>query len=234
MEENIKKWPYDWDPKDFFIIYDKKIKMVMDFLTKASDEISDIFRFRNQDKKDVISAPVQLILIFTFIDIVANYYHAYLGIDDSGPTKKFYDFVEKFCFTNKNNYFNERKHLKNITAGDLKNLRNGLVHFYGIGTQKNIVIASNDLKDDEILSVVNNNSLDKEPIVVIPMELYMIVQGATELFFENFSIIEEHTAQEKISKMYALDRIIEKIEKEGAIHINPPDPSASISPREKC
>lgn len=226
MNENIEKWPYDWDPKVFFIVYDKKIKIVMDFLMKASDEISDIFRFKNQNKKDVISAPVQLILIFTFIDIVANYHLAYLGTDDPGPTKKFLDFVEKFCFTNKNIYFKERKHLKNVNASDLKNLRNGLVHFYGIGTQKNIIIASNDLGDDEILKVVNNNSLDKEPIVVIPMELYLIVQGATELFFENFNITEEHTAQEKILKMYALDRIIKKIEKEGAVHIMPHDPSA--------
>ena len=234
MNENIEKWPYDWDPKDFFIVYDKKIKIVTDLLTEAIDEISDVFRFKNQDKKDVISARVQLILVFTFIDIVANYYLAYLGTDDHGPTKKFLDFVEKFCFTNKNAYFNERKHLKNVNAIDLKNLRNGLVHFYGIGTQKGIVIASNGLGDDEILSVVNNNSLDKEPIVVIPMELYLIVQGATELFFENFSIAEEHTTQEKISKMYALDRIIEKIEKEGAVHIMPPDPSASVSSRKKC
>lgn len=228
MEENTKKWPYDWDPKDFFVVYDKKIKIVIDFLTKANDEINDIFRFKNQDEKDVISASVQLILIFTFIDIVANYYHAYLGIEDPGPTKKFINFVEKFCFTNKNTYFNERRHMKNVTASDLKNLRNGLVHFYGIGTQKNIIIASNDLRDDDILSVVSKNSIDKEPIIIIPMELYMIVQGATDLFFENFNIIEEHTAEEKILKMYALDRIIEKIEKEGAMHvIKPSDPSGS-------
>jgi hypothetical protein len=221
MEENIEKWPYDWDPKDFFIVYDRKIKIIMNFLRKADEEISDIFRFQNQDKKDVISASVQLILVFTFIDIVANYYHTYLGTESSSHTKKFYDFIENFCFTEKNTYFNKRKHMKNVTASDLKNLRNGLVHFYGIGTQKNIVLASNGLEDNEILNILNKNSINKKPIVVIPVELYEIVQGGTELFFENFSITEEHTAQEKIEKMYAVDRILEKINKEGGIHVVP-------------
>lgn len=215
MKENIEKWPYDWDPKDFFIVYDINIKKVMSFLSKADEEISDIFCFQNQDKKDAISASVQLILVFTFIDIVANYYHAYQGIKDSGPTKKFYDFVENFCFTEKNIYFKERKYMKNITVDDLKNLRNGLVHFYGIGTQKNIIIASNGMKKDEISKAVNEHSINKEPIVVIPMELYTIVQGGTELFFKKFNIIEEHTAQEKMEKMSAVNRILEKIYKEG-------------------
>ncbi len=210
-----------WDPKDFFIVYDFKIKKIIKLLEEADDEISDIFRFKNQENKDVISSNVQLILVFTFIDILGNYYDAYVGNKESGATKKFKDFVRDFCLVDENIYFKNRKHMKGITVEALKNLRNGLVHFYGIGFQKNILIASNDLPDEFITEAISKHSIDKDPIVVIPSELQMIVQGAAELFIRNFNINEQDSGQEKMEKMNAVDRILNKIEGEAAVLVKP-------------
>lgn len=210
-----------WELKDFFIVYDIKIKKIINLLIEADDEISDVFRFRNQDQKDIISAKVQLTLVFTFIDILGNYYDAYLGNTNSSHAKRFNNFVEKFCFVNENIYFKNRKHMKNITPEALKNLRNGLVHFYSIGIQKNIMIASDTVTDDYISETINNYSIDRNPIIIIPSELQLIAQEGAQLFTKNFNINEDHTDNEKMEKMYALDRILEKIEGEGSILIRP-------------
>lgn len=206
-----------WDPKDFFKIYDLKVKTIINLLIQADDEITDVFRFRNEKGEEIISPNVQLILVFTFIDILGNYYQSYLGVENIGHTKKFKEFVDKFCFTDENSSFKDRKYMRDINSDDLKNLRNGLVHFYGIGTQKNIIIASNDSTNDAISDAINNHSIDKNPIVIVPSELQDIARDAGQLFTKNFNIDYHTTNEEKIEKMSALDRILEKINREGTI-----------------
>ena len=56
-----------WDPKDFFKVYDLKVKTIINLLIQADDEITDVFRFRNEKGEEIISPNVQLILVFTFI-----------------------------------------------------------------------------------------------------------------------------------------------------------------------
>lgn len=216
---NEHTWKYSWEPKDFFEVYDKKIKKIVNVLIDADEEISMVFNFRNQEEQDIISANVQLILIFTFIDILGNYYNAYLGEKGSSHTKKFNDFVEKFCLVNENIYFRDRKHMQNITSESLRNLRNGLVHFYGIGIQKNIIIASNTISDNNIIDIVNKNSLDKNPIIIVPDELQKIIHEGSQLFMKKFNINEQHTPEEKLEKMDAVDRILKKIAEEGGVLI---------------
>ncbi len=210
--------------------YNAKLnKILLNVLVLAVDEIEDLFRIVNQDGKGVISARLQLIALFTLIDILGNYYNEFLGKGSTTHTERFNTFVETFCFSDQNEKFKERKHMKGINANTLRNLRNGLVHFYGIGTQKDIIIISSDLvssadeKADEIMKGIQRSSISKDPVIVEPSELKDIIKRGASLMAYQFGIddVEAVSDAYKLGQAQAIDRVWKKIMAEGSLFIKP-------------
>ena len=126
--------------------YEEVLRSVIERLRQTTWELDQLF-YKTEGGREIIPALMQLVGIFTVIDVLGNYWYEYLG-KTASTSKRFDEYLDSFCFTNKNKEFLGRKYLSSITAEKLRLLRNNVVHFNGLGTDASIVVLANFSKDN--------------------------------------------------------------------------------------
>lgn len=204
--------------------YQEILNEILDSLLRSIQELNQLF-FKTDDDVEIISSRMQLIGVFTIIDVLGNYWYEYLG-KTGKPSERFDDYINKFCFINKNKEFVDRKYLQNITTEDLRHLRDSIVHFYGLGRNSNITILShpskNNSKEDINLSVTTLKKLRKNMDFIQPFELKKIIAegaiGMINIFKEDVDNIKSY--EEVLIVTNNIKRIQKKLREEGASFIS--------------
>lgn len=133
--------------KGMLIQHKEKDDKVFYFFKEVLDDIGSVF-VHNDSGKELVSSRVQVVIVFTLIDIVASYWFAYHGRTGT-PTQRFTEWMNKYCFIPGNKEFSNSAYTK-PNGERLFELRNSLVHFFGLASKKdalhNFAIAPNDDK----------------------------------------------------------------------------------------
>lgn len=205
--------------------YEEILRSVIERLQRTTWELNQLF-YKTEDDKEIIPALMQLVGIFTVIDVLGNYWYEYLG-KKASTSKRFDEYLDSFCFTDKNKEFLGRKYLNSITAEKLRLLRNNVVHFNGLGMDSSIAILSNLSKDNtqaQIDLAVNNLlKLNKNIVFIQTLELKRIVIEGSILMFERFQTdgVSASSDEEKLLCIKNIERIRYKLDKEGAMGVSP-------------
>ncbi len=130
--------------------HDEREKQVLTFLTQSTEEINQAFSII--EGKSIINDRPKLILVFTALDIFYTYWQEYLG-EKVSQKVGFPSWIDSFCFVEENNAYQSNQCLKKVTSRQLYELRNSLVHFYGLRRKTdniNLMVIS-DLKDKKYI-----------------------------------------------------------------------------------
>src|SRR3990167_1224541 len=80
--------------------HQKKDDDVFKFLKEATEDIASVFAM-DLEQRNYTTERVQLICVFTLIDVIANYWYEYL--EKNGTQRdRFLEWVKKYCLTNSN------------------------------------------------------------------------------------------------------------------------------------
>lgn len=208
--------------------YEANVKEVTESLLLSTGELNQLF-FKTDEDVEIIPSRMQLIGIFTIVDVLANYWYEYLGKTGT-YTERFDDYINTFCFTNQNKEYLNKRYLENdVTSEQLRLFRGGLVHFYGLSSNHSYCIMGNPSKNmsqeqiDQMHKNIPKIRKDIKFIFIQPIELKKIVIEGAVLMLEKFgsdcqiALSEE----EKISYATSIYRIQQKLRKEGASVISP-------------
>ena len=200
--------------------YEEILKEVLDSLLKSTQELNQLF-FKTKQDNEVISSRMQLIGVFTIIDVLGNYWYEYLG-KNGKPSERFDDFINTFCFIDENNEFSSRKYLQNTTTEELRRLRDSIVHFYGIGKNGRYTIISNpsqtNLQKDIDSSIELFRHIKKDIVFIQPLEFKkIIIEGSILMLFKiKTDVLEAKSNQEELKVIDSIKRIQHKLREEGA------------------
>jgi hypothetical protein len=205
--------------------YEKVLTEVLDSLLRSTQELNQLF-FKTKEGDEIISSRMQLIGIFTIIDVLGNYWYAYLG-KTGKPSERFDDFINKFCFINENKEFSDRKYLQGATTEELRSLRDSVVHFYGLGKNTKYSILSNPSRANsqgELDSyAITLKKIKKDVIFIQPFEFKKIIVEGSILMLHLFKTEAENAKSDegKLKVINDITRIQLKLREEGASYISP-------------
>ena len=204
-----------------------KDKEVFLFFREVTEDIGSAFVLEKETGNDYVAQRVQLIVVFTFIDTMANYWFEYLGRKDGTPKIRFNDWCNAYCFNNKNHEY--KGDFLKINAENLYNLRSSLVHFFGLGerdTSFALMIAPNKAKDEEIDKWRKGfKKIGHDGVFIKPKQLHnFVTEGGLLMLDDMRSNIEGSGIDEnkKWQHINGIDRIYKKIMLEGAARIQLP------------
>ncbi len=197
------------------------------FLKEATEDIASVFAMDTQ-KRNYTSERVQLVCVFTLIDVIANYWYEYLG--KNGTQKdRFLEWVEKYCLTNANPEYKNTDFV-HLSAKNLYAVRSSMVHFLGIagldGDYK-LTFATNIMSDD-FIEKYRKGFLERghHVLVVKPKSLHnLILEGTILMLNEWKKVIDEAQSDEnkKWEHIEGIDRLYQKIQIEGAAKVAVPE-----------
>lgn len=208
----------------------KKDDLVFRFFRESMEDIGSVFAMDDK-KRNYTSERVQLICVFTFVDVIASYWYEYLGRSGT-QRERFLGWVQKYCLTNENLLY-AGTDFAQLTAGNLYAFRSSMVHFFGIA----------GLEDDYKLSIATNRISDKliekwkqgfrergeQVLIIKPKQLHnLMLEGAVKMLDEWKVIIDEAQNNElkKWEYIEGINRIYQKIQLEGALKMNIPEERA--------
>lgn len=200
--------------------YDKITKVVIESLLRTTQDLTNLF-YKTPDDMEIVPPLMQLIGTFTVIDVLANYWYQYLGITGK-PSERFNEYVNNFVFTNDNQEFSQRKYLQNISSEDLGDLRNNVVHFYGLGASHKFCIIPNLSKissSDEIDRMIKSfKKINKNLIFIQPFEFKKIITESAIVMLQRFQSDGSLAKNDKDRILYChnVERIYQKLQNEGA------------------
>lgn len=204
--------------------YTKIANNVTESLVKTSQDLNTLF-YKTPEDKEVIPSLMQMIGVFTVIDVFGSYWFEYLGKHGT-HSERFDEFINKFCFTSDNSEFVERKYLGKITAENLRSLRNSIVHFYGLGKNHGFCIIANPSKTAQVekidLAVRGFKKYKNDLIFIQPIELKkIIIEGGVQMV-KHFHMegASAKSTKEVMSYFHSLGRIYSKLEEEGAMNVS--------------
>lgn len=206
--------------QDLLRDHSKKEKFVIDFLKIAGNEIDPMFFA--EDARKYIGTRSQFITAFSFADILANYWDFYCGNNERSSRARFVTWFNDFCLK-ENKIYIDNKSINAISVEAWSDLRNGLVHFFGMGLQKydlKIILAANTVTDDELKS--HKNIMPKNSVVIRPVELYRLFKQAGVLMLDHMiSKINNEEKEERWTHIEGIDRVYQKCSTEGALTVIP-------------
>ena len=161
-------------------------KLVLQHLTRANGDLNQLF-YKTRDNKEIIPTQMQLIVIFTVIELAANYWDQYtkkVSYSDKevdGVGKNFRVFAKNFLFCSDNKEYKNNKFLKRLNEHKLYEFRSAAVHFYGIGVP-GISVMCEGLTNEEYEEFYNERK-EKNPkeICIRPQHLRKIVNSGIEI-----------------------------------------------------
>ncbi|MEI6480439.1 MAG: SEC-C metal-binding domain-containing protein [bacterium] len=205
-------------------LHEEHVQETLKILLSITGELAQLFHL---DKNGIQVVPVrmQLIGIFTIVDVIAHYYNEYGG-ESLTQSVRFINFVERFCFVDENKEYASRKYLGDMSVNELYSLRNGLVHFYGLAEAKYCILPNlSKVFTQEIVDNAYNDFTElskiqgKDLCFVQPSELRMVVVEGVVLVLKYFSQMEADSTKSKekrLAHLSGMERIFKKLEKEGA------------------
>lgn len=201
----------------------EKDKMVFQFFGDTLEDIGTIF-YKNEKELEVVSSRVQLIAIFTLVDVLANYWYEYRN-QTGTPKERFNTWLNAFCFTHENKEFPGSEYQK-ITADRLYDFRSSLVHFFGLSrTDENTFgIVPNDEEAKRLMEgfIKRQRNNGKTMYMVDSKKLHSLVSEGAILMLNGWSqIIQESQTVEakKWSHIEGINRIYDKVMLEGAVRV---------------
>lgn len=206
--------------------HQKKDDAVFQFFKVASEEINSVFA--TDHGRHYTSERVQLVCVFTLIDVVANYWFEYLGRPDGKPRTRFEEWMTAYCLTEKNPEYVGTDFI-NLSCGDLYATRSSLVHFFGLaglsGSHK-LVFATNGISDD-FIEKYKKGFQERGHLVLIvkPKKLHnLVLEGVLLMMFEWKQTIADAQSDEikKWQYIEGINRIYQKIQLEGAMKVEIP------------
>jgi len=130
--------------------HQKKDDLVFRFFRESMEDIGSVFAMDDK-KRNYTSERVQLICVFTFVDVIASYWFEYLGRNGT-QRERFLEWVQRHCLTEGNPEY-AGTDFAHLTPENLYAFRSSMVHFFGIagleGDYK-LTIATNRIADDLI------------------------------------------------------------------------------------
>jgi hypothetical protein len=201
-----------------------KDNKVFRFFNEAVEDIGTAFRI-NESGKDLVAARVQLITVFTFIDVMANYWFEYLG-ENVTQQQRFNEWMNKYCLNEANTEYKKEPEFQKLTSTRAYSFRSSMVHFFGLSEYSEnyyILIATNERSEEEIerlKKAIKNKT--RQVIIIKPKKLHnLVTDGATLMLRDMQKNIDDSKLDEnkKWAHVYGIDRIFQKTEKEGAVKI---------------
>src|SRR3989344_1881859 len=203
MNEKRKQLEYEHQKKD-----DTVLKF---FLKEATEDIASVFATDSQ-KRNYTSERVQLVCVFTLIDVIANYWYEYLGRNGT-QQNRFLEWVNKYCLTNTNPEYKDADFV-HLSAKNLYAVRSSMVHFLGIagldGDYK-LTFATNRMSDD-FIETYRKGFLERghHVLIVKPKKLHdLILEGTILMLNEWKKVIDEAQSDEnkKWEHIEGIDRL---------------------------
>ncbi|MDO8575510.1 MAG: hypothetical protein Q7R78_02315 [bacterium] len=200
----------------------KKEKNVTKSILGFTQELSNLF-YKTEKGGYPVSSRMQLIGCFSIIDVLANYWFEYLGRKDGTPSLRFYEYINSFCFNDKNLDFKNSKNLKDLNTENFYKFRCGLVHFYGLSVPNLVIMPNIDDKFTEADMQEYKQKLGKANsnlIYIQSLEIKNIIyKGAELMLLTMIENIQKSQTDEifKQKHIEGVNRIYEKMQKEGAI-----------------
>ena len=213
--------------------HQKKDDLVFRFFRESMEDIGSVFAMDDK-KRNYTSERVQLICVFTFVDVIASYWFEYLGRNGT-QRERFLGWVQRYCLTEGNPEY-AGTDFAHLTPENLYAFRSSMVHFFGIagleGDYK-LTIATNRIADDLIEKWKRGfRERGEQVLIVKPKKLHnLMLEGAIKMLDEWRAIIDEAQNNEarKWEHMESIDRIYQKIQFEGALKVNLPEEQQGAS-----
>lgn len=194
------------------------------FLKEATEDIASVFAM-DLEQRNYTTERVQLICVFTLIDVIANYWYEYLGKNGT-QRDRFLEWVGKYCLTDSNPEYSGTDFV-HLSADNLYAVRSSMVHFLGIagldGDYK-LTFATNRMSDG-FIAKYKKGFLERghHVLVIKPKKLHNLILEGTVLMLNDWKkIIEEaqNNEETKWQHIEGIDRIYQKIQLEGALKVS--------------
>src|SRR3989338_2163491 len=199
-------------------------KEVIDFMSEAATEGNIIF-LKDDKGNDRISQRIQMIIAFSIMDVMANYWCEYLG-ESKKPSEKVCLWYEKFCLTEDNEEYKRDKQWALLTSARMYRFRNSAIHFWGLSETTDdvyITLTPNDTPKKERLQLIDAfKSKDKNTIIIKPGDFYILVKkGAIAMLNSWAETIQASHNDSVIKQEYinGIERVWNKFKREGAVKI---------------
>jgi hypothetical protein len=209
-------------------------------IVKYFSEIAKEVNTTHSDSDYYTPERIQLAAIFTWIETLSNYWDLYQfypdDVENFTPKDRCEEWVEEFLLTEENYIYASNGELATIKPDDLYELRNGIIHFMGMGNTSeeiSIVIIPNDISSDnrERISKEIQERLHGEVCHKKPDELHSAVQDGAELMvermLETIEDIKSGSREAMLEHMLGIKAIHDKFEREGADKVNTEDPQGN-------
>ena len=193
------------------------------FLKEATEDIASVFAM-DSEHRNFTSERVQLICVFTLVDVIANYWYEYLGKNGT-QRDRFLEWVKKYCLVDTNPEYRDTDFV-HLSAENLYAVRSSMVHFLGIAGldgEYKLTFATNRMSDDFIARYQKGfRERGHHVLVVKPKKLHNLILEGTILMFSDWKkVINEAQSDEgkKWQHIEGIDRIYQKVQLEGALKI---------------
>ncbi|MEA3464001.1 MAG: hypothetical protein U9R14_02930 [Patescibacteria group bacterium] len=201
----------------------KRDDAVFRFFKEISEETHCVVA-KDSNGNDLISARVQMIIAFSLIDVLANYWYEYR--DCSGQTnERAKSWYSTYCATDKNEYYKEL--WQELSCNNLYKLRNSLIHFFGLGERCEdtyICLCQNNLPEDKRQKWQKDFlAKGRKTFIIRPRDFSnMVREGAILMLKEWTGIVRNAQTDEKTKQEHieGINRIWKKINKEGAVRVD--------------
>ncbi len=202
--------------------HSKKEKEVLAFFRQVMHEINNIL-ITNSEGKDLISPRIQMVSIFSVVDMLASYWFEYKGLQGKTNERPMI-WYDEFCAREDNSYW--RHSWTILKSKRLYDFRNSLVHFFGMGsidTELSIVLATNnitDLEKNDLESSLRQQGYNA--MVIRPKDFYALVKEGSKIMLHCWmnSIKESsHNPAARTEYISGIQRVWLKIENEGAVAV---------------
>lgn len=205
--------------KEYISQHTAREKEVVDFLMSVIAECDTVF-FKNEKEITPIPQRIQMIVIFSLIDVLGSYWFSYLN--DTGTTnERPRVWYEEFCINTENQYY--KGLFTEVSSERLYKFRNALVHFFGLGEPTEdifIALAANDLSDENKKNMEAEFARRKHKTIMLrPSDFFGLVREGTILMMFRWSkVIEEaqHNHEREKEHIDGVERVWKKIRNEGA------------------
>lgn len=207
--------------------HQKKDDAVFKFFREAMEDVGSVFR-TDEQQRIYASERAQTVVVFTFADVVANYWYEYL--DKTGkPSERFLTWINRYCINEHNSSYCGTDFTK-LSAERMYSFRSSMVHFLGISNPKEekvaIGITSNRISDDEIQKWrAGFQQAGHTAIIFKPKQLYNLILDGAMLMLDDWKNIIDLSQTDEIKKwehIEGIDRIYRKIRLEGAVLVAVP------------
>lgn len=209
--------------------HQEKDDRVFGFFDAALKDIGTVFK-RDQNGRSFASERMQLIAVFSLIDIIASYWFEYQGKNKkkTGHGERFAAWINEYGLAPRNHSYSGTDFAK-LTTERLYHFRCSMIHFMGMSDGKArpaICIASNEIKKSEVQKMREGFRKRGVQVVIFkPKQLYnLICDGVIEMMDDWKEIILESDKDDtmKWAHMEGIDRIFQRIEFEGAARVDLP------------